>query len=620
MKRISELHFEEALFRGAEAETDAYLEVPPRPAAFIFAVVLASLVLAAVVAKVFYLNVIGGGFYIARAEVNMRRMVYIPAPRAVITDRYGEVIVGNTNSFSVILDLDLLLKDAHASAALEDLAGALHLSYEEILERIRALDVEQGDSLLLVHNITAEEAIAVRGLNALFVRVTDDYTREYPAATAFAHLIGYTGMDTKGTRIVGKVGIEAFYDERLRGTEGEAVRYEDALGSVFETRVREAPRAASEFRTTIDAQLQRYFLERLTKQLSFLGRKVGVGIALDPRTGDVLSLVNVPSFDNNAFVERGRDAERMSLLEDRGDPLFNRAIAGAYSPGSSMKPILALAALKEGVVKPDSSIFSKGFIEIPNPYDAEHPSRFLDWRPQGWVDAATALARSSNIYFYAAGGGLPRKDIAETKNWPTLKGLGILRLHDYWQRFGFGAPTGIDLPGEGKGFLPEPDEKEKRTGEPWRLGDTYNVSIGQGDLLVTPLQLLSFIGSIGMRGKMYRPHVDGSRVPELALDYGDSFVSELGVVRAGLRDAVEKPYGTSHTLADLPVSVAGKTGSAQIKDNTKVNAFFVGYAPAENPEIALLVLIEDAREGSLNALPVAEDVFRWYAENRLRVQ
>ncbi len=211
----------------------------------------------------------------------------------------------------------------------------------------------------------------------------------------------------------------------------------------------------------------------------------------------------------------------------------------------------------------------------------------------------------------------------------NIKGLGIEKLKEYWGKFGLGETTGIDLPGENNGFLPDPKEKEQRTGEPWRLGDTYNVSIGQGDLLITPIQLINYIAAIANGGKIFQPfivkkiisedgHVIKERQPKILKDYSefDNYIKE---VQKGMVDVVEKSYGTAYLLNDLPVMVAAKTGTAQIEGNEKINAFFVGYAPTDNPQLVVLVLVENAREGSLNAVPIAKDVFNWYYYNRLKI-
>jgi penicillin-binding protein 2 len=268
---------------------------------------------------------------------------------------------------------------------------------------------------------------------------------------------------------------------------------------------------------------------------------------------------------------------------------------------------VGIAALEEGVISPQREIFSPGYLEIPNPYNPDKPTRYADWRYQGNVNLYSALAQSSNVYFYTVGGGAG-----------DIKGLGITKLRNWWQEFNFGVPTGIDLPGEAKGFLPSPEWKEKTQKRSWLLGDTYNVSIGQGDFLVTPIQLLSYIGAVANGGKIYRPYiVQELNQPKINKDL-TGILSQIKEAQKGMRMGVTSPMGTSYRLNDLPFEVAAKTGSAQVKNNTQENAFFVGYAPYQNPKIAILVLIENSKEGSLNAVPIAKDVLSWYYENRLK--
>ena len=331
-----------------------------------------------------------------------------------------------------------------------------------------------------------------------------------------------------------------------------------------------------------------------------MGRTSGAGLIIDPRNGEVLSLLSFPSYDGNNVA---------AYLDNSNRPLFNRAVSGVYSPGSTIKPIHAAAALNEGVVQPTDQFFSAGYIDIPNPYNPEAPSRFVDWKPHGWVDVYSALARSSNVYFYIIGGGFQDQ-----------KGLGIERLHKYWERFGFDKTTGIDIPGESSGFLPTVEEKEERTGDIWRIGDTYNVSIGQGDFRITLTRLLSAIAAIADGGTAYVPHLLLGEESKVMLDLTD-MAQAFQDVRQGMRDVVEKDYGSGYLLIDIPMSIGAKTGTPQFAGNTKMNALLVGYAAKDDnsvPEIAILVLIEDAKEGSLNAIPIARDVLRWYYENRIK--
>jgi penicillin-binding protein 2 len=288
-----------------------------------------------------------------------------------------------------------------------------------------------------------------------------------------------------------------------------------------------------------------------------------------------------------------------------------------YNPGSTIKPLDAVAALKEGVIDPTREVFSPGYLMVPDPYNSSTPTRYADWRYQGNVNLASALAQSSDVYFYIVVGGSPAS--TPMLNDPSdygIKGLGVDELHEWWQTFGLGKATGVDLPGEADGFLPTPQWKQQKMGTPWLLGDTYNVAIGQGDLLLTPLQLLSYIGAIANGGTIYRPYLNESSTPVVNEDL-TSLLPEIQDVQQGMVEGVTAPLGTAYTLHDLPFSVCAKTGSAQVENNEQENALFVGYAPCNNPQIALLILIENSKDGSLNAVPIAKEVLNWYYENRL---
>lgn len=459
--------------------------------------------------------------------------------------------------------------------------------------------------IILKRDISREQAIAIKSLNLKSLVVENDYERNY-LDPAFSHLVGYVGLVSSDdlneneklvlNDLIGRAGLEAYYDEILRGENGAIGIFRNAEGKIESVSRKKDESPGENLETTIDVELQKYFYSRTVEGLTSLGRTSGAGIAINPQNGEVLAIFSLPSFDGNNVS---------AALSSPHRPLFNRPVSGLYSPGSTIKPIHAVAALEEGVVNPETQIFSAGYIEIPNPYFPDQPSRFLDWKPHGWVNLYSALARSSNVYFYTVGGGFE-----------GIRGVGIEKLRYYWQKFGLDKKTEIDLPGEATGFLPSPEEKESRTGSIWRVGDTYNVAIGQGDLVLTPLELLSATSAIATSGKAYVPHINKTKSPEILIDASE-WESALSEVRKGMVDTVHESYGTAYTLHDIPMSIAAKTGSAQIAGNTKTNAIFVGYAPALNPQIAILVLIEDAREGSLNAVPIAHDVFQWYSENRL---
>ncbi|MDP3014950.1 MAG: penicillin-binding protein 2 [bacterium] len=614
-----ELFLEEAVLDDLSRGFDS-LEQPISRKAFKLLFIAAVIVITVVIARLFFLGWWQNDFYKKRALANAGEMTVIRTQRGIIFDRFNKPLVKNLPAFHLNLKLVEFFKNSEERPqTIKALQSILNLPPDYIEDLFKNVNLERQNILTVARQLTVDQIIKIKNLNLPAVQVEDDFERQYPEVEVFSHLLGYTGPVSKAdlgkksslslNDIVGKNGLELYYDTELRGEDGETINYRNAKGEIIDNKLFKKPEPGHEFHITIDAEFQSFFYNRLKQGLNYLGSRAGVGIALNPQNGEVLALVSLPSFDNNKIKSED--------LVDSSKPLFNRAVSGFYAPGSTIKPLVAFGALKEGIIAPEKEILSIGYIEIPNPYHPDQPSRFVDWKPHGWVNLYSALARSSNVYFYEIGGGFGDQ-----------KGLGIEKLKDYWQKFGLGDLTGIDLPGEAKGFLPDPETKEKKQGEIWRIGDTYNVSIGQGDLLVTPLQLINFIAAIANGGKIYQPFIvqkivseDGKVIketnPKIIKDYSLD-IEIIKKVQKGMIDGVEKSYGTSHLLAGLPVSVAGKTGTSQVENKTKTNAFFVGYSPKENPQIAILVLVEDAREGSINTVPIAKDALNWYYTNRIK--
>lgn len=617
-----ELFLEEAVLDDLSRGFDS-LEQPVSQKAFklIFSGVI--VVIAIVIVRLLFLGWWQNDFYRKRALANAGEMTVIRTQRGIIFDRFNKSLVKNLPAFHLNLKLvEFFKNNEERFQTIKTLQNILDLPPDYIENLLENVNLERQNILTIARQLTVDQIIKIKNLNLPAVQVEDDFERRYPEIEVFSHLLGYTGPVSEAdleneqqfslNDIIGKNGLELYYDAELRGEDGETINYRNAKGEIIDNKLFKKPEPGYEFHTTIDAEFQSYFYNRLEQGLNYLGSRAGVGIALNPQNGEVLALVSLPSFDNNKI--------KAEDLINPSKPLFNRAISGVYTPGSTIKPLVAFGALKEGIIAPEKEIFSIGYIEIPNPYHPDQPSRFVDWKPHGWVNLYSALARSSNVYFYEVGGGFGGQ-----------KGLGIEKLKDYWQKFGFGDLTGIDLPSEAKGSLPDPETKEKKQGEIWRIGDTYNVSIGQGDLLVTPLQLVNFIAAVANGGKIYQPFIvqkivseDGKVIKETNSKVVKDYSSDIEIIKKvqkGMIDGVEKAYGTSHLLADLPVSVAAKTGSSQVENKTKTNAFFVGYSPvnppAGGPQIAVLVLVEDAREGSINTVPIAKDVLEWYYNNRI---
>lgn len=551
-------------------------------------------------------------FYSRRALANVNKEVYLAAPRGVIYDRFKNILAKNEPSFSVSLKLTEF-RD-HQAAIITFLKESIGITVSDINEAIKLANFEESDLVIVTTNLSEDDIIKLKAEEIPGLYIEDDFRRIYPYNNALAHVIGY--VDADGAP---RSGLEVSHNSTLQGKNGALVRQYNAEGKILDHKELRRSLAGKDVNTTLDAEFQAYFEKRLLQGLAALNRVSGVGIAVDPRNGEVLSLISVPAFDPNIFTRRGDETlqrVKSELLTSENKPLFNRAISGIYNPGSTVKPLVAVAALAENVISPSKKILSKGYIEIPNPFHPDTPSRFLDWMAHGWVDVRSALARSSNVYFYAVGGGFPAGGGSEIGG-ENMTGLGIKRLIKWWQMFGFGAKTGIDLLGESEGFIPNPDEKERRTGTFWRIGDTYNVSIGQGDLLVTPLQLINYISAIANGGTIYQLRIENDNEPKVLQNItglGDKFKE----VQEGMRDVVAKPYGTAKSFNNLPFQVAAKTGTAQIQNNAKINAFTVAYAPYENSEIAILVLVEDAREGSVNTIPIARDALEWYYNNRIK--
>ncbi len=587
--------------------------------------------------RILFLGVWKGDFYKNRALANAGQIIPIATERGIIFDRFNKPLVENIPIYKVDLKLVELMKVGEREKVFKELHKILGVEIGEMENLVRSVNLESRDFITLAVDISKEQAEQIKNLNLKSVLVKEEFKRKYVDSRIFSHVIGYVGaagvndiennssLDLNDT--VGKSGLEGYYDKDLRGIEGQIIYYRNAKGETIDSKFLQAPSQGLNIQTAIDKDFQIYFYERLREKITSIGGDGGVGLAINPKTGEVLALVSIPSFDANKITK--------SDLNNPARPFLNRAISGVYAPGSTIKPLVAIAALKEGVVSPRTEIYSRGYIEIPNPYFPDKPSRFVDWKPHGWVDLYSAIARSSNIYFYTLGGGLPKSEAGilrgEVDN-DIWKGLGIARLKEYWQKFGLNEKTGIDLLAESSGFLP-PHPLKISKGEVWRLGDTYNVSIGQGDLLITPMSLLNYIAAIANTGEFYKSFVAKKIFSVGEKNYEEKIISEtnpkilrdisdladyIKEIQKGMVDTVSKIYGTAHLLSDLPFKIAAKTGTTQVQSNTKINASFVGYAPADNPQIAILVLIENAREGSLNVVPVAKDVLSWYYYNRLK--
>jgi penicillin-binding protein 2 len=569
-----------------------------------------SLFAVAVSVRLVVMGTLDYSHYSSLAKQNANETTPIVAPRGLITDRFGTPLAENQPVFSAYLDVADMIKNGEQDQVFNAAENILGISGSQLTSEISSTDLEKGSQILLLRNVSREQLISLQSLNLSAIKVENDYERLYPNdPQAFSTVVGYVGQTSSNDQIQGLAGLESYYDSDLRGVDGETVTPRDATGKIEGPQTIISPQPGQNVTTTIDGPFQEYFYNRMLSGLQGLNRTNGVGVAIDPRNGQVLAMVSFPTYDPNNVA---------ASLNDPNQPLFNRAVGGQYSPGSTIKPLDAVAVLQAGNISPTRQVMSVGYMYVPNPYDSSNPTKFMDWQPQGFVDLYSALARSSDVYFYVTVGGSPNRT-TPLLNDPSdygITGIGPTSLNQWWQTFGLGKPTGIDMPGEASGFLPNPTEFQKTTGKPWLLGDTYNVAIGQGDLQLTPIQLVDYIESVANSGIAYKPHMLLDTASTELFDLS-SFAPEFAQVQQGMDDGVSKPYGTSYDLHTLPFSVAAKTGSAQTNGNTRVNAIFIGYAPATNPQIEVMVLIENGYESILNAVPIAKDVLSWYYQNRI---
>ncbi|TSC95492.1 MAG: Uncharacterized protein Athens101426_697, partial [Parcubacteria group bacterium Athens1014_26] len=411
--RNEDFFLEESIFDSWSSNNNlGSLELPLSRRAFILMLFLIVFSGLAVFSRVYFLASFKGDFYAARASANVGKEIYDLAPRGLIYDRNGKVLAENLPTFSVSVKPAELLSDSSGNE-IKTLSAILEISEENIKNQLKNFNLENGSSLVLARNIDSSKIIQLKALNIEGMEIISDYKRYYPAGEIFSSVIGYTTSENNN-EIAGKTGLEAFYNDYLKGVDGKTVVYRDAKGNEIDKKILQSSKEGNNLETTIDAEFQTYFYNRFKQALNQLGRKSGVGIAINPKNGEILSLFSLPTFDNNIFSGSGNNDKKLSLLNSPDNPMFNRAVSGVYTPGSTIKPLVGMAVLKEGVIDPQKQIYSPGYLDVPNPYDPSHPSRFLDWRPQGWVDIHSALARSSNVYFYTVTGGFG-----------DIKGLGI---------------------------------------------------------------------------------------------------------------------------------------------------------------------------------------------------
>lgn len=579
-----------------------------------------------IVFRAAFLQIIKGNYYYELAEGNRIRLQRIESKRGVIYDREYRPLARNSANFLLYFIPADLPKDSSGLQAvigkIREILGSPEQEYIlNQLSNIKPGSMESYQPLFVADNIEYEKAMSLylESDNMPGVAITNKTRREYNLySLSLSHILGYTGkindkeLVKSGSEYlpidyIGKSGIENFWENEMKGSNGKKQIEVNALGKEEKIINQEAGEDGHNLVLSIDIELQKKLEESVISVLKKLNLNKACAIVLDPNNGEILAMVSLPAYNNNDFA-RGMTAEQYGKIANHPDmPLFNRCISGEYPSGSTIKPVIAAAALEENVINENTSFLSVGGIRIGQWF-------FPDWKAggHGATNVKRALAESVNTFFYYIGGG-----------YQNFQGLGLERMVKYEKLFGLDSQAGIDMPGESSGFLPTAEWKEKTKNEQWYIGDTYHLAIGQGDTLVTPLQVADYTAIFANGGSLYRPHLIRQ-----VLNSKDELIGEIenkpvksniissknmDIVRRGMRQTVAA--GSARSLQSVPVEVAGKTGTAQWAANKPAHAWFTGFAPYANPEIVITILIETGGEGSSTAVPIANEVLTWYFRN-----
>lgn len=587
------------------------------------ATVLMVLATLTIVARLAYLQIIEHGHFTTLAQDNRLKLVAIPPTRGLIYSRDGQVVAENRPSFSLEMVPERV---RHLDTSLGELAVLLELDEDELLAVREAVDRVRGFDSVVVKTGLNEAEVALFSVNRHRFpgcNIVARLTRHYPLRDDLAHVLGYVArineaelreVDAstyRGTTHIGKVGVEKARETLLHGEVGYQQVEVNAQGRVLRVVDRRAPVPGHDIYLTLDVALQKVAIEAL-------GDYNGAIVAIEPSSGEILAFVSKPAFDPNLFVNGISKANYSVLRDSKQRPLFNRALQAQYPPGSTVKPTVAMAGLESGLRSGPDTTWCPGWFSLEG-----HDHRYRDWlkRGHGHVDLAQSLAQSCDVYFYR-----------------LAHELGIDRIHAMLLEFGLGRATGIDLPGETGGLLPSAAWKRRTKSLPWYPGETLITGIGQGFMLASPLQLAYVTGIIANRGRRLAPHIVGQiedPVAKVASEIGFYERPVLAIsdpahwdeVINGMTEVVHGVRGTARKIgADAPYQIAGKTGTAQlfsiaqdeIANNEETplhlrdHALFISFAPVDDPQIAVAVIVENGGSGSGTAAPIARTVLDFY--------
>ncbi len=642
----------------------------PKRIALYRAVVLIAFL--ALVAQLWRLQMVQGEYYQEAADVNRFRLEAEPAPRGVIYDRRGYLLVRNQPRLAVAVVPAYLPEDpVERQTLLIRLANLLEMPVRDsavktpaqvareragqgepgILDLVEKAELAPYRPARLKEGVSRQVAMKLEEehLDWPGVLVQAEAVREYLYGPLTSHILGYVGpipaeqADAYRARgydpnqqQVGLTGLEYSFEDKLRGQDGQKLIEVDIAGREVRSVGEPVPAIPGyNLHLTLDLDLQQAMEQILSRHLRNLYKKQGVAVAMNPQTGEILGMVSLPSYDNNELVGGISARKFQELQEDPNRPLLNQAISGQFPPGSTFKIVVAAAGLEEKVITAETRYHCGGILWLPNRFYPEDPSLaqpFYCWiyhnyqGSHGSLNVISALGQSCDIFFYQLGGGYPNR----------FAGLGEERMGYYAELFGLGARTGIDLPGELPGLVPTAKWKRINYSESWTTGDTYNMAIGQGYVLATPLQMLNAAAAIANGGTLYRPQLvyqitdgEGNVVQAFAPDVIRRLpisAENLNLVRQGMRAAVAGSGATAWAIHVPGVAVAGKTGTAEFfidrnkdglpdrdsKGHLPTHAWFLAFAPYENPQIALVVFVFGGGEGSAVAVPIANDILNYY--------
>jgi len=584
-----------------------------------FIAVAVAFVLIILFSRVFWLQIAKGEYYEGLSEINRMREKTIVASRGLIYDKNMKPLVKNYPIFDAfVLPNELSFNQEKREEQIEQIAMAIGKDLKNVAEILDKYPRNFKYLLAVKENIDYEEALLLKikseQMQGLFIEARN--RREYVYSNEFSHILGYIGKiadkelnERKGyllTDYIGKTGLELFYEDILRGKYGKEMVEVDVAGREKKVIYYQEAENGNDLVLSVESSVQKKAREILNKHLEKLNKKRASLIMLNPQNGEIIALVSLPDFDVNLF-SRGISLEDYKrLIEDENKPLFPRAIRGEYASGSTIKPVVAAGALEEGIINERTSFLSTGGLWVFERWF------FPDWAAggHGLTNIYRAIAWSVNTYFYIIGGG-----------YQDFQGLGVEGLKKYYGLFGLGQKTGLDLGGESAGLVPDPEWKKRVKNEDWYIGDTYHMSIGQGYSLATPLQVANFTSIFANGGKLFQPHF----VKEIISNTGEvqkiepviireNFISQanINIIKKAMRQTVT--LGSAQYLNNLKVEVSGKTGTAQWHSNKQPHAWFTGFAPYDDPEVVIAVLVEEGGEGSAVSVPIAYDVLKWYFE------